>query len=146
MTKIRKTAIFLISMRITVKRIIGQLTCSLFFLLCLLVLCTCTVRKEEAPLIPPETSPLSREYIGFGVITDSFTHITADPSEVSPSLGYLRRGSLVKIIRRQTIKTQEGFISWVLTDGSQQGWLKEEVMDIYTNESQARTASESTPK
>jgi len=119
---------------------------------------SCSSNKEEAPLIPPETSPLTGDYIGFGVITASFTHITSDPSENSDSLGYLRRGSLVKIIRRQIIRTSEGFISWVLIDGEQegsrsgqtestlavqQGWLKEDVMVIYNNESQARTASES---
>ena len=82
------------------------------------------------------------------MITASFTHISADPVEDSPSIGYLRRGSLVRIIKRQTIKTNNDFVSWVLTDGSPEekdaaGWLKEEVMDIYDNESQARTASES---
>ncbi|WP_461248214.1 SH3 domain-containing protein, partial [Treponema sp. R6D11] len=71
-----------------------------------------------------------------------FTHINTDPSQESPSLGYLRRGSRVRIVRRQTVKTQDGYISWVLTDGQQQGWLKEDVMDIYNNENQAITASE----
>ena len=100
-------------------------------------------------MVPPVTSPLTRDYIGFGVIKDSFTHICADPVDDSPSLGYLRRGSLVKVVRRQVVKTKDGFISWVLTDAGtgsnahQQGWLKEEVMDIYENESQAKTASES---
>ena len=112
----------------------------------------CNNRKEEIPVIPPVTSPLSRDYIGFGVITSSFTHITAEPSENSPSIGYLRRGSLVKIIRRQTIKTQNNFVSWVLTDenthdsAAPSGWLKEEVMNIYDNENQAKTASETMPK
>jgi hypothetical protein len=99
--------------------------------------------RDESPVIPPVTSPLTRDYIGFGIITASFTHITADPSENSQSLGYLRRGTLVKIIRRQVQNTPDGFSSWVLIDGEQQGWLKEEVMDIYNNENQARTASES---
>ena len=138
MTKTCKTAIFFTSMRITVKRYIGQ------FILCLFVfsLCACGVRREETPVIPPITAPLSRNYIGFGVITASFTHLSADPSDDSPSIGYLRRGSLVRIIRRETVRTQGGFISWVFTDGVASGWLKEEVMDIYDNEGQARTASE----
>jgi hypothetical protein len=119
----------------------------LFFILILIVLFSflifsCDVKKEEMPVIPPVTSPLSGDYIGFGVITESFTHISADPSQDSTSLGYLRRGSRVRIIRRQIIKTQDGFVSWVLTDGSQQGWLREDVMDIYNNENQAITASE----
>jgi hypothetical protein len=126
-------------MRITVKNSFGQLF--LFFFIA--ALGSCLIKKEESPLIPPETSPLSQEYIGYGVITNSFTHITADPSEESPSLGYLRRGSLVRIIRRQSVKTPAGFVSWVLIEDSQYGWLKEEVIDIYSNESQAKTASES---
>jgi hypothetical protein len=138
-----KKAIFFTNLRIIVKPSFGQL----IFLLILIVLLPffllfCDVKKEEAPVVPPVTSPLSGEYIGFGVITESFTHISADPSQDSTSLGYLRRGSRVRIIRRQIIKTQDGFVSWVLTDGSQQGWLKEDVMDIYNNENQAITASE----
>jgi len=143
MNKTGKTAIFFIDMRITLKRLLSQLSLLLFFLTFFsFLLCSCDSKKEEIPVIPPVTSPLSGDYIGFGVITDSFTHITADPSQGSPSIGYLRRGSRVRIIRRQIIKTQDGFVSWVLTDGQQQGWLKEDVMDIYNNENQAITASE----
>jgi len=112
------------------------------FALFLILLYSCGTKKEEINVIPPVTSPLSGEYIGFGVIKESFTHINTDPSQESPSLGYLRRGSRVKIVRRQIVKTNDGYISWVLTDGQQQGWLKEDVMDIYNNENQAVTASE----
>jgi len=123
-------------MRITPIHILSQL-------ILLLVLCSCTAKKEEASVIPPVTSPFSKDYIGFGVITESFTHILSDPSEDSSSAGYLRRGSLVRILRRQTIKNAETFTSWVLIEGNQHGWLKEEVMDIYVSENQAKTASES---
>jgi len=123
-------------MRITAIHILGQL-------LLLLTLCTCTVKKEEASVVPPVTSPFSKDYIGFGVITESFTHVLSDPNEDSASTGYLRRGSLVKILRRQTIKNADVFTSWVLIEGNQHGWLKEEVMNIYNNENQAKTASES---
>ena len=111
-----------------------------------LALCACGAKKEEVSIVPPVTSPLSRDYIGFGVITSSFTHITAEPVQNSRSVGYLRRGSLVKVIRRQTVKEEGGFISWVFIEGIQQGWLREDVMVIYDNESQARTASESMSK
>jgi len=126
-------------MRITAKYILGQLFLAL-------LICTCTVKKEEASVIPPVTSPFSNEYIGFGVITESFTHVLSDPSEDSSSIGYLRRGSLVQILRRQTIKNAELFTSWVLIEGDRHGWLKEEVMDIYKNENQAKTAAESMSK
>jgi len=130
-------------MRITVKQSPGQLSfLAIFIPLFVFFLFSCDTKKEEIQVVPPITSPLSGEFIGFGVITESFTHVTADPSQESPSIGYLRRGSRVRIIRRQIIKTQDGFISWVLTDGQQQGWLKEDVMDIYNSENKAITASE----
>lgn len=120
------------------KRLKGQLILTL----CLVTVFSCGLKKEDASVIPPVTAPLSRDYIGFGVITSSFTRITSDPADDSPSLGYLRRGSLVRIIRRQTIRTGGGFQSWVLIDGDDYGWLKEEVLAIYNSEGQARTASE----
>jgi hypothetical protein len=129
-------------MRITVNHIFGQL----LLLFCIASLYACSAKKDDVPVIPPLTSPLSGEYIGYGVITDSFTHITAVPSEDSPSLGYLRRGSLVRIIKRQTVRTGGVFVSWVQMESDQNGWLKEEVMDIYNSESQAKTASESVLK
>jgi len=112
------------------------------FIFALFLFVSCGHKKEEISVIPPITPPLSGEYIGFGVIKESFTHISTDPSQDSPSIGYLRRGSCVRIVRRQIVKTGDGYISWVLTDGQQQGWLKEDVMDIYNNENQAMTASE----
>ena len=141
-------------MRIAVKYNVGQLSIvllSIIIIFCSLSLIDCNGKKEDGPVIPPVTSPLSRDYIGFGVITASFTHLTADTVDGSPSIGYLRRGSLVRIIKRQTIKTENNFVSWVLTDGTADdintgGWLKEEVMDIYDNESQAKTASETVLK
>jgi len=126
-------------MRIPFKYINGQLIILIF----ILALCACNSKKEELPLIPPVTSPLSKEYVGYGVITSSFTHITAEPAEDSSSLGYLRRGSLVMVLRRQLIKNSDGFTSWVQIEDIQRGWLREDVMDIYDSQEQARTASES---
>jgi hypothetical protein len=134
---------FPIFSRETFSRIEGAKKLKFLLLFCVISMCSCGIRREEGPVVPPVTSPLSRNYIGYGVITASFTHITADPAEDSPSLGILRRGSLVRVIRRQTVRTARGFTSWVLIDDHQHGWLKEEVMNIYNSESQARTASES---
>jgi hypothetical protein len=131
-------------MKIAVKCFQGQSNWLLIF--CLFIFSACTSNNEEGPVIPPVTSPLTRDYIGFGVITSSFTHVTEDPQDNSRSLGYLRRGSLVKIVRRQIVRTPDGFTSWVLSDGNPQGWLREDVMEIFNNESQARTASELIPK
>ncbi|GHV95680.1 hypothetical protein AGMMS50293_20000 [Spirochaetia bacterium] len=110
---------------------------------CPLVLCACGGKKEEIPVIPPATSPLSRQFIGFGVINVSYTHVNAEPDESSVSVGYLRRGSLVSVSERRTIKNNTIIETWVLVEGIYRGWLNEAVMDIYANEGQARTASES---
>jgi hypothetical protein len=142
MTKNVKAVIFFIDMRITLKHTFSQLLA----VFGIMALCACGAKKEEIPVIPPVTSPLSRDYIGFGVITSSFTHITAEPSQDSRDLGYLRRGSLVKIVRRRIIRTENGFTSWVFMEGNQQGWLREDVMEIYESEDQAKTASESMSK
>jgi len=129
-------------MRITLKHTLSQLLA----VFGLITLFACGAKKEEIPVIPPLTSPLSRDYIGFGVVTSSFTHITAEPSQDSRDIGYLRRGSLVKIIRRSTIRTEGGFVSWVYIDNGLQGWLREDVMEIYESEDQAKTASETMSK
>jgi hypothetical protein len=124
-------------MRVTVKYPLGQV----ILVMCFFTLCACSGKKEEIPVIPPVTSPLSREYIGFGVINVSFTHVTAEPDEDSSSLGYLRRGSLTRVIERRIITSAKGSMSWVLAEGPPQGWLREEVMDIYDSENQAKTAA-----
>lgn len=106
---------------------------------------SCNGKKEETPILLPLTSPLSQSYIGFGVINVSYTRVTALPgkenSDESSSPGYLRRGSVVHILKRQMIKSQEKPESWVLVEGSCTGWLKETLVDIYNSEAQANTAS-----
>jgi len=107
----------------------------------------CDRKREETPVIPPLTSPLSQSYIGFGVVNISYTRVAAQPEEDNSaedaSPGYLRRGSVVCILRRRLVKNQGKPESWVLVEGSCTGWLKESLVDIYDTESQARTASES---
>ncbi|GHV52624.1 hypothetical protein AGMMS49579_10200 [Spirochaetia bacterium] len=145
-TKPGKTGIFLINMRIGVHHYYGQV----LILLMVLALNSCNRKNEDIPIIPPVTPPLSRPYIGYGVINVSYTHVVEEPDPASPSLGYLRRGSIVKIIERRPFINQGNpssaggaAESWVLADGGFQGWLTESVMDIYDNESRARTAAES---
>ncbi|MDR2953227.1 MAG: hypothetical protein LBU82_08305, partial [Treponema sp.] len=114
-------------MRIPINSAAGQ---ALLFIV-LLPVCACSAKTAEDPVVPPVTSPLSRDYIGYGVITASFTHYKEEPSDASATMGYLRRGSLVKIVKRQWIKSGNVPLTWVLTEGKQQGWLKEKDMEIY---------------
>jgi hypothetical protein len=152
MTKTAKTVIFLTNMKIKTKCRYSQV-CWLAILV--ILMSACDKKKDEMPVIPPLTSPLSQSFIGFGVVNVSYTRVAAQPEEdntagnltedtsepVSP--GYLRRGSVVCILQRRLIKNQEKPESWVLVVGSCTGWLKESLVDIYDTESQARTASES---
>ncbi|MDR3147895.1 MAG: hypothetical protein LBU00_05900 [Treponema sp.] len=90
--------------------------------------------------------PLSREEIGYGVVTASYTHIVDKPNSQGLSLGYLRRGSVVRVLERRA-SGQSSPESWVLVEAQQgrdsPGWLPEPVIDLYSTEAQARTASES---
>lgn len=111
--------------------------------LLLLFLTGCSRSNEGLPVTPPATYPLTREYIGFGVVNVSFTHLLSEPGGVSK--GYLRRGTVVRIIERRIDRQSQE--SWVLTEendrsgAAQQGWLQETALDIYDNESKANTAS-----
>jgi hypothetical protein len=127
-------------MRVKVKRPCRQVFA---LTIVLLVLLSCNGKKDESPVIPPETPPLSREMIGFGVVNVSYTHVTAEPLDGSASPGYLRRGAVVKILERKMVKDRAAVESWVLAEGIYQGWLREAVVDIYDSEAQAFTASES---
>ena len=84
-----------------------------------------------------------RAYIGYGVINVSYTHTLDDPTEAGISSGYLRRGSVVRILERRVIRRGNSNELWVLAEGDEPGWLREGVVDIYDNELQARTAAES---
>jgi hypothetical protein len=113
-----------------------------------LFLCACGKNTGEISVVPPATPPLSRPVIGYGVVNVSYTLIVEQPGEGELSLGYLRRGSLVKIIERRVIKRQENAESWILVEGTAppvqlRGWLRESAADIYNNEFQAKTAVES---
>jgi hypothetical protein len=123
----------------------GSQGCWLVFVL--LIAAACNGKKEEIPVVPPLTSPLSQSFIGFGVVNVSYTRVTVQPVEETPegtaSGGYLRRGSVVRVLERRMVLNQEKNESWVLVGGPSEGWLKESLVDIYDSELQARTASES---
>ena len=121
----------------------------LFLLFSLGFLLGCTRSAEELPVTPPVTAPLTRDFIGYGVLTASFTHLLDRPGPEGASLAYLRRGTVVRIIERRFFLNRDGAEFWVLAEGnyeeglSSQGWLRESALEIYDNESRARTASRS---
>ena len=107
----------------------------------------CRRSAEELPVTPPVTYPLARQYIGYGVVNVSFTHLLDEPGSDGVSRTYLRRGTVVRIMERRPLINQGNNESWVLAEGnyqgtnSTQGWLQESVLDIFDNEERANTAS-----
>jgi hypothetical protein len=116
----------------------------------LVLLFSCQRSSNEVPLTPPPTHPLVRSFIGYGVVNTSFTHILDKPGREGVSQGYLRKGSLVKIIERRSLSNRGNAEFWVFIDEANQdssepgteGWLNELALDIYDSKAKAATASE----
>ncbi|MDR0997910.1 MAG: hypothetical protein LBL70_02495 [Treponema sp.] len=102
----------------------------------------CARDNNEVVLNLPPTPPLSRPVIGYGVINKSYTHLTETSDHAGASRGYLRRGSVIRVIERRSVSAGDQTESWVLVEGDSRGWLPEGEVDIYDNEGQARTAAE----
>ena len=123
------------------------------FVLIIFCILSCTKNPEEIPVIPPPTSPMVRDYIGYGVINVSFTHVLTEPQIDNTSLGYLRKKSIVKVIERRSLSNRGNAETWVRIDtdysgvpeGRIKGWLKENCLNIYNSEAQAQTAAEIMP-
>ena len=119
-----------------------------FFVLILVLIAiffvSCRNGRNESPVLPPPTSPLSRPYIGFGVINASYTRINTEPGEGADSSGVLRRGTVVLIRERRQMRIGAGgrMESWLLVEETSSGWLRESFVDVFDNEPQARTASQ----
>jgi hypothetical protein len=112
----------------------------------LLVLGSCTRSADDIVLVPPPTPPLSRYFLGYGIVSVSYTQVLQEPVRGSESLGYLRRSSLVRILERRQVKHRGTFESWILVAGNYRGWLPEAMVRIYDTEAQAKTAAESMPR
>jgi hypothetical protein len=102
----------------------------------------CGRGSPELPVVPPPTAPLSREFIGYGVVV-SYAYAVDRPGGGGASLGYFRRGSVAPVLERRLLAGPGNGVSWVLVGGAYRGWLREEVIQLYDNEAQARTAAES---
>jgi len=127
-------------MKIRIKYILRQVCFAAFICLSLIA---CNLKKEEIVVSPPLTFPLSQSYIGYGVVNVSYTRVSASIEESGSSSGYLRQGSVVRIIERRLVKNEGKTEAWVLVEGTAKGWIKESLIDIYSNESQAVTAAKS---
>jgi hypothetical protein len=108
-----------------------------------LVCASCGGESAEVILTLPETPPLTRTVIGYGVISSSYTHVAAEPSSTGLSLGYMRKGAIVEVLERRSVNRDGAVESWVFVGGTYRGWLREDVIQVYTSEAQAATAAES---
>jgi len=109
---------------------------------------SCRRSSEEQPVMPPATHPLAREYIGYGVVNVSFTNLLSENSPNAISQGYIRRGTIVRIIERAQVNNKGKIESWILGESNYQaadtvsrGWLQESALLVFDSESQANTAS-----
>jgi len=133
----------------------------LFLILVFPLFSACRRASQDVFVIPPATHPLTRHYIGYGVVNVSFTHLMSEPGPGGVSRGHLRRGTVLRVLERQHITGQGGARSWVLVEpvsefvgsgsppeGNYQsppvpprGWLAEVTVEIFDRESRAITAS-----
>jgi hypothetical protein len=127
-------------MKIRIKYVLRQVFLAVYICLSL---SACGLKKEEKTVSPPFTFPLSQSFIGYGVVNVSYTRVNASIEESGSSAGYLRQGSVVRVIERRLVKNEGKTEAWVLVEGTAKGWLKESLVDIYGNESQAVTAAKS---
>ena len=135
-------------MRIDFSQRNNQVLFKLFPLLLIFLFPCCGRSDDELPVIPPVTHPLERVYVGYGVVNVSFTHLLSEPGSTGVSIGYLRKGTIVRIIERRVLSAKGSTESWVLAEGNYEGsaapsrgWLQENAVDVYDNESMAKTAS-----
>ena len=110
-------------------------------LLAILFLATCIAKRENLGVLPPETAPLSKELVGYGVVSVLYARLNLDPSFESPASGQARIGEIVRVHERRIVREDGGSESWLLVDGESSGWIREEMVDVYENEAQARSAA-----
>ncbi|MDR1306939.1 MAG: hypothetical protein LBK74_05150 [Treponema sp.] len=110
-----------------------------FFLFILASLCWGCSPKLTA--VPPAAPPLSRDILGYGVVTASYIRVLDEPNAGGVALGYVREKTILQVLERRLIKEGDAFVCWVLIDGSYQGWLPESAIVIYDNEGRAETAA-----
>ena len=98
--------------------------------------------------MPPATHPLARDYIGYGVVNVSFTNLLSENSPNAVSQGYIRKGTVVRIVERTQVNNKGKIESWILGESNYQssgavsrGWLQESALLVFDSESQANTAS-----
>jgi hypothetical protein len=111
-------------------------------LLVCLLLSSCGKAPTENAIVLPETPPLSRAFIGYGVINANYTHILAKIGDESSALGFLRKGSIVEVLERRSVAEGNAVEYWVFAAAENySGWLRESELRVYASSAQALTAA-----
>jgi len=95
----------------------------------------------KTPIDPPETPPLSRSVLGYGIVTAAYTRIFDEPRLDSVVLGNLREKTILTVLERRLVRDGDELVYWLLTEGEYRGWLPGSVITLYDNEGKARTAA-----
>jgi hypothetical protein len=121
---------------------------SVFVILIISLVSSCDRSSRDLFVTPPASNPLTRNYVGYGVVTVSFTHLLSEPAPTSSSEGHLRRGTVLRVIERRQVTNQGNSQSWVLAETDylppaaiSRGWLLETNVQIFDRQSRALTAS-----
>lgn len=107
----------------------------------LLFLSSCSAARMEQVVTLPATPPLSRS-IGYAVIVSSYVQVRDTPSSEGVSLGYYRRGAVLPIVERRSVRQNDAARVWLLNAGDEKGWIPESDVSLFDNEAKARTAAE----
>ncbi|GAB1481256.1 hypothetical protein MASR2M78_00710 [Treponema sp.] len=103
-------------------------------------LVSCSAARIENAVEPSSEPPLSRG-LGYGLILSSYAQVRDIPDSSGVSLGYYRRGSVVPVSERRSVKIGNSYQTWILNEGRERGWIIENEIGIYDNEAKAKTAS-----
>jgi hypothetical protein len=76
----------------------------------------------------------------------NYTRIQDQRGSDGRSIGFLRKGSIVEILERRPVVTDNIAEIWVLASGNYEGWLKENELQVYPSKAQAVTASQTLPQ
>jgi hypothetical protein len=116
-------------------------------LVCLLLSSCGKAPPENNAIVLPETPPLSRAFIGYGVINANYTHILGKIGDESSALGFLRKGSIVEVLERRSVAGDSSVEYWVFAASQNySGWLRESELRVYASSAQALTASKNMGK
>jgi hypothetical protein len=119
--------------------------CRLLAGMMVLFLFSCSASRMEQVVLPPSTPPLSRP-IGYAVIEASYVQVRDAPASEGVALGYYRRGAVVPIEERRTVRSEKSAQVWLLNGGNERGWVSESEVRVYDNEAKARTAAKGLAK